>query len=361
MTKRERYLNAMLAKPVDELVWAPNLDYWLYVNTSEGTLPDKYVGMSRNDIVRSIGGYIWNRAGGLKTVHDISVRERHTAEGATLVHEYETPIGTIREVFNESEGKKRSKSLVEHFVKDMDSLKIMKYIVEATHYEADYEATNNALRETGNDGIVLNQYFCVPFIQFAKTDVGYINALYMWNDFKKVIDEYLNLIQLKFLQGYSVLADGPADVIATGDNMDGFMISPDIFSEYAIPFYKEVKKICAAKGKIFEGHWCGRTQILLPMSLGCGLDVLEAIVTRPMADISLCEALDILDGKIVLQGGVPAVLVCDEGGSGNEFERYIKETILPLKKRRGFILGMSDNVPPNADFSRIEAVEELIR
>ena len=207
MTKRERYLNAMLGKSVDELIWAPNLDYWLYVNTSEETLPDKYVGVSRNDIVRSIGGYIWNRAGGLKTVRDASVIENCLEDGTSIIHKYETPIGTIREVLNESEGEKRSKSLVEHFVKDIDSLKIMKYVVEATHYEADYESTNNALRETGNDGIVLNQRFCVPFIQFAKTDVGYINALYMWNDFKKEIDEYLNLIQFKFLQGYSVLAD----------------------------------------------------------------------------------------------------------------------------------------------------------
>ncbi len=106
-----------------------------------------------------------------------------------------------------------------------------------------------------------------------------------------------------------ILADGYADVVATGDNMDGVMITPEIFKEYAIPYYQECKKILGEKGKIFEGHWCGRTQNLLPLVPCCGLDVVEAIVTAPMADITLNEALDILDSKVVLQGGIPSVIL----------------------------------------------------
>jgi hypothetical protein len=122
-----------------------------------------------------------------------------------------------------------------------------------------------------------------------------------------------------------------------------------------------VKKICAARGKLFEAHWCGRTGGLLPLVPGCGLDIVEAVVTRPMADISLAEALARLRGEVVLQGGLPAVLVCREGGSRADFERYLRDEILPLKGRRGFVLGMADNVPPNADFARVESVAELIR
>jgi hypothetical protein len=38
----------------------------------------------------------------------------------------------------------------------------------------------------------------------------------------------------------------------------------------------------------------------------------------------------------------------------------MEETIVPLRGRKGFILGMSDNVPPNADFARVERVAALI-
>ena len=361
MTKRERYLKALRNEQVDELVWAPNFDYWLHVNVSEGTMPKQYEGVSRNDIVRAIGGYIWNRAGGMRAVLDESVKEVTRNENGSGIYEIQTPIGTIRQVHITTEGECRTKYLAEHFIKDLESLRVMKYVVEATHYEPCYEPTLTALAETGDDGIVLNGFACVPFIQFAKNDAGYVNGFYLWMDHRDEVNSLIELYHKSFVQGYTILADGPADVIATGDNMDGVMISPDIFKEYAIPFYQEVGKITSARGKLFEGHWCGRTPNLLPITPGCGLDVVEAIVTKPMADISLSDSLDALRGEVVLQGGLPAVVVCEEGGSRADFERYMKETILPLRGRRGFILGMSDNVPPNADFARVEAVAEFIK
>ncbi|MFA5863950.1 MAG: uroporphyrinogen decarboxylase family protein [Phycisphaerae bacterium] len=360
MTKRERFLKALRNEKVDELVWAPNFDYWLTVNRAEGTVPEQFKEMSRNSIVRAIGGYIWNRVSGFKQVLDSSVREIRTDVKGDQVHEYHTPLGSVREVYQQTEGEHRSQFLAEHFIKNLEDLRVLTYVVNATHYEPDYEPTVKALAETGDDGVVLTQTFCVPFIQFCKTDAGYMNGFYLWADHRKDVDTLIKAYFESFLQGYRVLADGPVDIISTGDNMDGTTISPDIFKEYAIPFYREAKKITSAKGKIFEGHWCGRTQNLLSLVPGCGLDVVEAIVSKPMADIELSEAIDRLKGQVVLQGGLPAVLVCREGGSYEKFEQYMKEVILPLKGRRGFILGMADNVPPNADFSRVEAVTGII-
>jgi hypothetical protein len=362
MTKREQYLKALHNEPVDELVWVPNFDYWLTVNRAEGTLPEKYRDLSRNDIVRAIGGTIWHRATGLKQIRDSRIVERTRKEpDGRVIEELTTPLGTIRKVLSPTEGPHRAKATTEHFVKDLDSLRIQKYVVEGTHFEANYEPTLRALEETGNDGIVLNSNFCVPFIQFAKTDAGYEAGFLMWMDHRKEVDSLIQAWSTLFLEGYRLLAQGPADVIATGDNMDGFMISPSIFEEYAVPFYREAKAICAARGKLFEGHWCGRTQNLLPLVPGCGLDIVEAIVSKPMADITISEALDMLKGQVVLQGGLPSVIVCAECQSRAAFETYVREQILPLKGRRGFILGMSDNVPPNADFARVEAVAQLIR
>jgi hypothetical protein len=360
MTQRERFLKALRNETVDDLVWAPNFDYWLGVNRAEGTMPERYRAMSRNDIVRAVGASIWNRAAGVKEVRDKTVVETHRAEGGTVVTEIRTPVGSIRAVHREAEGPHRSKFLAEHFVKDLDSLRVMRYVVEASHFEPDYAPTIQALKETGDDGVVLNSNFCVPFIQYAKTAAGYVTGFYLWTDHRKEVDALIAAYFRHFLRGYRILADGPCDVVATGDNMDGFMISPDIFKAYAVPFYQEVAKLTRARGKIFEGHWCGRTQNLLPLVPGCGLDVVEAIVTAPMAEVGLTQALDMLEGKVVLQGGIPSVLVCAEGGTRDAFRRYIEEVILPLRGRRGFILGMSDNVPPNADFWRVERITEWI-
>jgi len=76
------------------------------------------------------------------------------------------------------------------------------------------------------------------------------------------------------------------DIVRSIDGyMDGTMINLNIIKEYAIPFYQDTKKIIAEKDKIFETHWCGRTKNFLELVPECGLDVVEAIVTYPMADI----------------------------------------------------------------------------
>ena len=130
MTKRDRYLRALRNEPVDELVWAPNFDYWLQVNRAEGTVPERYVGMSRNDIVRAIGGYIWNRAGATSASLDSSIKDTWRTEGDVQMHEYETPVGTVREVYRVAEGEHRTKYLAEHFIKDLESLEAMRYVVQ---------------------------------------------------------------------------------------------------------------------------------------------------------------------------------------------------------------------------------------
>lgn len=361
MSKRSVYLAALHNQKTDELVWAPNFDYWYQVNRAEKTLPPQYEGMSRNEIVHAVGGSLWNRASGLKSVLDESVTFREYWKGTDQILEYTTPVGTVYQTLSVTEGVHRARATTHHMLQEHGDIRILKYIAEATHFEPDYESTQRALEETGEEGVVLNSYFCVPFIQFAKTDMGYADAFYLWSDYKEDVDELIAAYFKQFLDGYRILAGGPADIIATGDNMDGVMISPAIFEEYALPFYAEAKKITQAAGKLLEVHWCGRTDNLLHYLPDSGVDVVEAVVTKPMSGITVEQALERLDGKVVMQGGIPSVMVCREGCSEADFERYLEETILPLKGRPGYIVGMSDNVPPNADFSRVERIAQILR
>ena len=357
---RQRYLDALRRKSVEGLVWAPNFDYWLAYNTRAGTVPAKYRGMSRNDIVRAIGGAIWNRCYCLKTILGPSVKVRHskTADGHAI--EYETPVGTVREAWQKAENEFATPFQCEHRLKTPEDFAAVQYIAEATRYEGDLAMAQKAVAETGEDGVVLMAGRCVPFIQFAKTDVGYLNAYYLLEDEPERVERLLEAHMRSFLQAYEEAAKLPVDIIAADDNMDGRTVSPTLFKKYAVPFYQAAQKIAHASGKIMEAHWCGQTEMLLEHVPGCGLDVVEAIVSKPMASITLNEALGRLRGEVALQGGIPSVLVCEQGATRADFERYMVETVLPLKGRVGYVVGMSDNVPPDADFSRIESVAKLL-
>jgi len=172
MTKRQLFLAAMLRMPTDgELVWAPNFDYWLDVNRAQGTLPEKYINKSRNDIVRAVGGSIWNRAYALDWQYDPSIRHIWGERlNGVHYHEITTKIGSIYEEYTPTESEHSSYAHTKHFITDRESLRIMTYITESSQPAINFDATYKAIEETGEDGIVLHQVFCVPLVQFAKTD-----------------------------------------------------------------------------------------------------------------------------------------------------------------------------------------------
>jgi hypothetical protein len=317
--------------------------------------------MNRNDIVRSSGGYIWNRAPALSWQYDPSIKHiSGERQNGVRCREIKTPIGSVYEEHTRAESEYSSYAHTKHFVTDLESLRVMTYVAEGSQPVVYFGFANKALEETGEDGIVLHPVCCLPLIQFAKTDAGYMDAFYLMEDYPKETERLLSVYRKKYVEAIRLLADSPADVIEFGDNMDEVMISPGLFKRYAVEFYNECKSALGASGKLLAAHWCGRTQHLLPLVPGTGLDVVESIVTEPMADITLEAALDSLEGKVALQGGIPAVMVCPNAVSLRDFENYIETVVLKQKGRPGFILGMADNVPPNADFSRVEMISELI-
>ncbi|MCL2433791.1 MAG: uroporphyrinogen decarboxylase family protein, partial [Clostridia bacterium] len=304
---------------------------------------------------------IWNRAPSLTWQYDKNVKHTHgKRDNGISYHEITTPIGTVYEEFAPTESQCSAPAHIKHFITDLDSLKIMTYIAEASRPAVDFTGTQKALDETGEDGIVLNSIVCVPFIQFAKTDAGYMNAFYLLEDHPDVTNALIAAYHKNYVTACKLMRSSPADVIAFNDNMDELMMPPNLFERYAMGFYQECTEALKGSGKITQAHWCGRTQHLLPLVPQTGLDVVEAVVTQPMADITLEAALDKLEGKVTLQGGIPSVLVCPEGASPREIETYIEKVILPQKGRKGFILGMSDNVPPNAEFARVELVAGFV-
>ena len=316
--------------------------------------------MSRNDIVRTIGASIWNRTGAVKANYDPVIKHIYgKRENGTSYHQIDTPIGSVYEEFSPTESEHSTHAHSRHFIQDLESLRIMTYVIEGTHFTVNFDSTKQALEETGEDGIVLNTEFCIPLIQFAKTDAGYMNAFYLMEDYPEDVDKFISIYHKKYVSACKLLASSPADVIWLSDNMDELMISPNLFKKYAIGFYRECKEALGTR-QIFSAHWCGRTQHLLPFLPETGIDLIEAVVTEPMAPITLEAALDKLEGKVAFQGGIPSIMVCPDVVSQRDFENYIESVVLKQKGRPGFILGMSDNVPPNADFSRVELISKLI-
>lgn len=359
MTRKEAYLKALRGEQTDQLVWAPNIDWWHGVNTEHNTIPEEYKGLSCDDLIRKVGGTIWRRCSSYRT-GTRGIKSESETKGNKTYSKTITPVGELNTVHVQASEMSGAWFLKEHPVKTVDDLKPLLYTIEATYYEPNYAPALKTLEQIGADGICLTYIPCVPYIQFAKNDVGYNNAFYLMADYPEEVAKVFEAYHRKNLELVRIVADSPLEVITNGDNMDYWTCPPKAFLKHAVPYYKDVAKILHAQGKISKGHWCGRCEALLPYVPDCGLDVIEAILPKPMSKLDMEEAMDVCQGKVALQGGVPSVFMCKEGGTRENLKNYIIDLLERIGHRPGFVLGMSDNVPANADFHRVKLISDLV-
>ena len=68
----------------------------------------------------------------------------------------------------------------------------------------------------------------------------------------------------------------------------------------------------------------GKKGDLLPFVPECDIDVVEAVTVKPMSSLTVPEALKLVGDKVVIQGGIPSVLFCPQGGSRPDFKNYLR-------------------------------------
>ncbi len=360
MSRRTDFMQALRRQPVDRLTWAANFDHWYAVNTANGTIPAEYRGLDCDDIQRAVGATLWRRVPVVRAELDPSVRVEVEDLGETQITHFHTPVGALRTVHRQAPDSSKAWFLVEHRVKTIDDFPAFRYLTEATRYHLTTEHYDAQSAVVGEDGIVLTCLPAVPFIEFAKMEVGYQDAYFLLADEPEAFQTILDVMAAKFLEAYRLAAQGPCEVVSNGDNMDQLTCPPHYFARYAVPFYQQVRDILHAGGKLAQGHWCGQLATLLPHIATCGLDIIEAVTPKPMSQVDMRVCMDALEGTVTVQGGIPAVFMCEEGCTRDELARYVEELLQQVGHCHGFILGMGDNVPPNADFPRVKMVSAIV-
>ncbi|HOL68261.1 MAG TPA: uroporphyrinogen decarboxylase family protein, partial [bacterium] len=321
----------------------------------------KYQGLDRNEIVRRVQGTIWARTGCLDREIDGSVEIVKKEENGAIITAYHTPVGSVQTVHRRAGDITQALFLKEHWIKEVSDLKVVAWIVEHTRFRLNTKPFWESEAAVGEDGISLvGLPYCLPYIHFGKNDCGWERGIYLFHDHRAEVEGLLELYTQKAAEAARLLAQAPALVITSPDNMDEWTTPPAIFKKYAIPYYQKIASILHSAGKVFQVHWCGRTQHLLEFVPECGIDVVEAIAVRPMSDLTIPEALEKVGEKVVVQGGLPSVIFCEQGGSRQDFQKYVAELLEKVPHGRRFALGMSDNVPPDADFDRVEMVGEMV-
>ena len=116
----------------------------------------------------------------------------------------------------------------------------------------------------------------------------------------------------------------------------------------------------AAAGKLLLCHTDGENEGLMDLIRDSGMHIAESICPAPMTRVSLAEYYRRWSPRLTLVGGIPAIVALPQT-SDAEFEAYMDELFRVIAPGSRIVLGMSDNVPPDAIFSRLQRIHDRVQ
>jgi len=360
-------------------VWQPRIYYWYYGNRLPNRLPEGYTDHSVLDglykAIQAYDGDVPKRYKGMNMIEvydDLRASPRYAAEVLgihvfksttdprkvqvnsrfdgpvrTIIHQ--TPLGALREVT-------RYGYPTEYPIKSPQDMKVMQYILDHTDFQFDAYAFQVAESAFGQRGVVQTYFPRSPLQRLIISYMGFENTIYALKDYPNETRDLLRAIEAWDDQMYEIIEDSPLDILNFGENIDAFVDSPRLFSEYLLPYYNKRVGQLHRRNKFCHIHMDGALKPLLPFIKEMRFDGIEAATPLPQGDVTLDEIKEALGDKILLDG-IPAIYFLPDQPV-EELEACVTEILEMFSPN--LILGVSDEVPPPAEIERVRLVADIV-
>jgi len=273
---------------------------------------------------------------------NVEIEQRVTVQGKrTIVTTiYHTPVGKV----TKKEDLSRSPPnpwVIEYPIKSLSDYEVVKFIVEDTVYEPNYEAFLWMDKHVGEDGFV--RVDCrSPFQSLLLDFMGYQRLAIEVYRHRREFEDLLKVMEKKYFEVIKILADSPAEVIGIDGNINGRVTSPKFFEKYLLPVYKKANDILHSKGKITSAHMDGALACLKDLIPETGLDVVEAFTPPPLGDLSLSEARQAWGDDIIISANFPET-VCLKGVEA--IKSFTKDILREIAPGDNFMLTVTEDIP----------------
>lgn len=366
MTFRQRILSVINGERPDRIPWVPRLEIWYKAHSTMGTLPAKYQGWTLPQIMKDLGVGHPARDGKLVEVAIDNTRIREAREDDLLVRTYITPVGEATEKIRinpsaKSKGMPFEEGVVEHLIKGEKDYRVVEHLIANTRYIPTFAEHQAYEEEIGDDGVPMTFTGWDPMFRILHHYIGYNRAYFELADRPAQVERLYYLLWEKQRELHELFIQAPTPIILHGAHYDSMMTPPPVFNKYMVPYFQELAAKLHRAGKKLAIHADADSRLLLDSFRESGIDMVECFCTAPMVSCTLEQALDHWGDQMVIWGGIPSTLVCPTSCSKVEFEAYLTDLFQLLASRpTRIILGVADNVMPEADISRIARVTELV-
>ena len=158
---------------------------------------------------------------------------------------------------------------------------------------------------------------------------------------------------------FEIITGSPAKLVEFPDDLSGEVTGKNLIEKYNFPYWQKRIKQLHQASKFVGIHNDGTLRGSLCPIIEADFDFVEAVTPAPVGDLTLEEIKKIAKDKIIIWECLPGALFSPVYPE-DYFKKYLKKVLKTFPVGSKFVLGVADQVPPDADFSRIALVRETL-
>ena len=382
MTHRQALLAAMRGEPVDRLPWAPRMDLWQIALQARGALPQPFDGLHTAAIADELdvachavrGDFTLARPPedtilrgfGLDNHPDFPYRievdlEIDTDMGPehveTVVHTAAGDVTTRLELSASMKTEGISLPFVQRYpVECVEDLEAVAQILEHCRVVPMPEAYGAFHERIGDRGVAVasGPVAASPMHMVLHELMAMDRFFYMYADEPAALAAFAERVEPLYEACLDAVVASDAEVVFWGGNYDRDLTWPPFLEREIAPWLKRVADRLHDAGKLLLTHCDGENDRIGHVFGECGVDVVESVCPAPMTQLNQRQLRKAFGPDVTIWGGVPSVALLPASMSDSDFDSYLETLCEGIGDGRRWIMGVSDNVPPDADLGRLE-------
>ena len=259
---------------------------------------------------------------------------------------YRTPVGELTEVKRSDYASGMAGYVadwrLEYMVKRPEDYEVLEFIVRDQVFGVDHDAIRQVQQELGDDGVAIVRVNRAPFQRIWIEYTGIERLCMDLVDHRELVERVMRTMIENDREVWRAIADSPIELVQCGDAITADIVSPRLFRDYFLPFYRELCKVIRPVEKpVFvhiDGFMRSLAGVLDEMPKGM---IIEAFTPPPTGDLSLAEARSAWPGRPIWINFPSSVHL----SSPNEVEATTLDILRQAAPGDGFLFGITENMP----------------
>ena len=244
-------------------------------------------------------------------------------------------------------------------LKNVEQVKKLTYKMSEEIFKSGcFEETERMRKRFGNDAYISSTAAACFTMNGLVSRRGTEQAMTDLYDEPEFVHEIFGYLTAAAIEAAKAAVSAGADGLYIGDAFSSCsLISPQIFKEFCLPYYRRFVRALRPSGTDIYLHICGNASPILELMADTGVDAIEPL--DPLGGVSVADAKRRVGHRVCLKGGVNTISL--QYGTPEEVVEETKKVLSEGMANGGFILGTGDDIPRFAKPENIKAMGEACR